>query len=64
MEKHKIVLFFVVIVGTYFSVDLAKIYLAQQLKNRLTDNVVKGIKIIVNLFIVVCGLFLLYKGMS
>jgi threonine/homoserine/homoserine lactone efflux protein len=64
MEKHKIVLFFVVIVGTYFSVDLAKIYLAQQLKNRLTDNVIKGIKIIVNLFIVVCGLFLLYKGMS
>ncbi len=64
MEKHKIALFFIVIVGTYFSVDLAKIYLAQQLKNRLTDNVVKGIKIIVNLFIVVCGLFLLYKGMS
>ena len=64
MEKYRIVLFFIVIVGTYFSVDLAKIYLAQQLKNRLTDNVVKGIKIIVNLFIVVCGLFLLYKGMS
>ena len=64
MEKHKIVLFFVVIVGTYFSVDLAKIYLAQQLKNRLTDKVVKGIKIVVNLFIVVCGLLLLYKGMS
>ena len=64
MEKHKIVLFFIVIVGTYFSVDLAKIYLAQQLKNKLTDNVIKGIKIIVNLFIVICGLFLLYKGMS
>ncbi len=64
MEKYRIVLFFIVIVGTYFSVDLAKIYLAQQLKNRLTDNVVKGIKIIVTLFIVVCGLFLLYKGMS
>ena len=64
MEKHKIGLFFVVIVSTYFSVDLAKIYLAQQLKNKLTDNVIKGIKIIVNLFIVVCGLFLLYKGMS
>tara|TARA_B100001996_G_scaffold46865_1_gene33671 strand:- start:1196 stop:1828 length:633 start_codon:yes stop_codon:yes gene_type:complete len=64
MEKHKIALFFVVIVSTYFSVDLAKIYLAQQLKNKLTDNVIKGIKIIVNLFIVICGLFLLYKGMS
>ena len=64
MEKYKIALFFVVIVSTYFGVDLAKIYLAQQLKNKLTDNVIKGIKIIVNLFIVVCALFLLYKGMS
>tara|TARA_B100001250_G_scaffold163494_1_gene140593 strand:+ start:1279 stop:1911 length:633 start_codon:yes stop_codon:yes gene_type:complete len=63
MEKHKIILFFIVIVGTYFSVDLAKIYLAQQLKNRLTNNVIKGIKTIVTLFIVICGLFLLYKGM-
>jgi len=63
MEKHKIIVFFIVIVGTYFCVDLVKIYLAQQLKNRLTDPVIKGIKIIVNLFIVICGLFLLYKGL-
>ena len=63
MEKHKIILFFTVIITTYFTIDLGKIYLAQQLKTRLTDNVIKGIKIIVNLFIVICGLFLLFKGM-
>tara|TARA_B100001250_G_C19490930_1_gene653045 strand:+ start:118 stop:750 length:633 start_codon:yes stop_codon:yes gene_type:complete len=63
METHKIILFFIVIVATYFSVDLIKIYLAQQLKNSLTDSVIKGIKIVVNLFIVVCGAFLLYKGL-
>ncbi len=64
MEKHKIILFFTVIITTYFTIDLGKIYLAQQLKTRLTDNVIKGIKIIVNLFIVICGLFLLFKGMA
>ncbi len=63
MEKYKITLFFVVIVATYFCVDLGKIYLAQQLKNRLTDNVIKIIKIVVNLFILICGVFLLFKGM-
>jgi len=64
MEKHKIALFFVVIVTTYFSVDLGKIYLAQQLKTRLTDMVIKTIKIIVNLFIVICGAFLVFKGIA
>ena len=64
MEKHKIALFFVVIVTTYFSVDLGKIYLAQQLKTRLTDVVIKTIKIIVNLFIVICGVFLVFKGVA
>ena len=64
MEKHKIALFFVVIVTTYFSVDLGKIYLAQQLKTRLTDVVIKTIKIIVNLFIVICGAFLVFKGIA
>ena len=64
MEKYKIALFFVVIVTTYFSVDLGKIYLAQQLKTRLTDVVIKTIKIIVNLFIVICGAFLVFKGIA
>ena len=64
MEKYKIALFFVVIVTTYFSVDLGKIYLAQQLKTRLTDVVIKTIKIIVNLFIVICGVFLVFKGVA
>ncbi len=64
MEVHRIILFFLVIITTYFVVDLGKIYLAQQLKTRLTDNVIKAIKVVVNLFIVICGAFLLFKGMS
>ena len=62
MNVSKIYLFFSIIISTYFTIDLGKIYLAQQLKKRLTDMVIKTIKIVVNSFIVVCGLFLIFKG--
>ena len=63
MDESKIYLFFVVIIVTYFTIDLGKIYLAQQLKKKLTDFVIKTIKIVVNSFIVICGLFLIFKGL-
>ena len=62
MNVSKIYLFFSIIISTYFTIDLGKIYLAQQLKKRLTDIVIKTIKIVVNSFIVICGLFLIFKG--
>jgi threonine/homoserine/homoserine lactone efflux protein len=62
MNESKIYLFFIIIISTYFTIDLGKIYLAQQLKKRLTDIVIKTIKIVVNSFIVICGLFLIFKG--
>ncbi|MDG1052147.1 MAG: LysE family transporter [Flavobacteriaceae bacterium] len=62
MNVSKIYLFFSIIISTYFTIDLGKIYLAQQLKKSLTDIVIKTIKIVVNSFIVVCGLFLIFKG--
>jgi len=63
MDESRIYLFFLVIITTYFTIDLGKIYLAQQLKKKLTDFVIKTIKIVVNSFIVVCGLFLIFKGL-
>ena len=63
MDKSKIYFFFLVIITTYFSIDLGKIYLAQQLKKKLTDVVIKTIKIVINTFIVICGLFLIFKGL-
>jgi threonine/homoserine/homoserine lactone efflux protein len=63
MDESKIYLFFIVIIVTYFTIDLGKIYLAQQLKKKLTDFVIKTIKIVVNSFIVICGLFLIFKGL-
>jgi len=62
MDESRISLFFIVIIATYFTIDLGKIYLAQQLKKKLTDLVIKTIKIVVNSFIVICGLFLVFKG--
>ena len=62
MKESKIYLFFIIIISTYFTIDLGKIYLAQQLKKKLTDIVIKTIKIIINSFIVICGMFLIFKG--
>lgn len=62
MNESKIFLFFIIIISTYFTIDLGKIYLAQQLKKKLTDIVIKTIKIVVNSFIVICGMFLIFKG--
>ena len=62
MDESKIYFFFLLIIPTYFSIDLGKIYLAQQLKKQLTDVVIKTIKIVVNSFIVICGMFLIFKS--
>ena len=56
------IVFFLVIVGTYFTIDLGKIYLAQQLKTSLTDSVIAKIKLIVNAIILIIGLVLIFEG--
>ena len=60
--EYKMFLFFLTIVGTYFSIDLGKIYLAQQLKSSLTRAVVTKIKIAVNSVILIIGIVLIFKG--
>ena len=62
MNESKIFLFFIIIISIYFTIELGKIYLAQQLKKKLTDIVIKTIKIVINSFIVICGMFLIFKG--
>ena len=59
---YKMVMFFLAIVGTYFSIDLGKIYLAQQLKNYLTKEIIVKIKQAVNVIILLIGLVLIFKG--
>ena len=61
-SQYKMIVFFFVIVGTYFTIDLGKIYLAQQLKTSLTDSVITKIKLIVNAIILIIGLVLIFEG--
>jgi threonine/homoserine/homoserine lactone efflux protein len=61
-SQYKMIVFFFVIVGTYFTIDLGKIYLAQQLKTSLTDSVITKIKLIVNVIILIIGLVLIFEG--
>ena len=61
-SKYKMIVFFLVIVGTYFTIDLGKIYLAQQLKTSLTDSVITKIKLIVNAIILTIGFVLIFEG--
>ena len=61
-SQYKMIVFFLVIVGTYFTIDLGKIYLAQQLKTSLTDTVITKIKLIVNAIILIIGLVLIFEG--
>ena len=60
--EHKMVMFFLVIVGTYFSIDLGKIYLAQQLKSSLTKDIIVKMKLAVNTIILIIGIVLIFKG--
>ena len=60
--EHKMVMFFLAIVGTYFSIDLGKIYLAQQLKSSLTKDIIVKIKLAVNTIILIIGIVLIFKG--
>ena len=60
--EYKMFLFFLTILGTYFSIDLGKIYLAQQLKSSLTRAVITKIKIVVNSVILIIGIVLIFKG--
>ena len=50
-SQYKMIVFFLVIVGTYFTIDLGKIYLGQQLKTSQRDSVITKIKLIVNAII-------------
>ena len=61
-SQYKMIVFFLFIVGTYFTIDLGKIYLAQQLKTSLTDSVITKIKLIVNAIILIIGFVLIFEG--
>ena len=62
MEPNRIFTFFIAIIITYFLVDLLKMLIAKQLKNKLTPYLIYRIKHVISIILIICGVFLLAQG--
>ncbi|UAM97466.1 LysE family transporter [Polaribacter litorisediminis] len=62
MNQNAIFAYFSVIIVSYFITDLSKIFLAKQLKNKMTPNVIYRVKKIMGITLIICGVFLILKG--
>ena len=62
MDYGKIVPFFSYILVIYLAFDLIKIYLAKQLKTKLTPQVIYKLKQLVHLILMLFGLFFVFQG--
>jgi threonine/homoserine/homoserine lactone efflux protein len=62
MNQSAIFWYFGTVLLSYFITDLGKIFLAKQLKNRMTPQVIFRIKKIMGIILIVCGIFLMLKG--
>ncbi|MDB9732550.1 LysE family transporter [Polaribacter sp.] len=62
MNQNTIFLYFGTILLGYFITDLGKIFLAKQLKNKMTPPVIFRIKKIMGVILIICGVFLMLKG--
>jgi threonine/homoserine/homoserine lactone efflux protein len=62
MNQSAIFWYFGTVLLSYFMTDLGKIFLAKQLKNKMTPQVIFRIKKIMGIILIVCGVFLMLKG--
>jgi threonine/homoserine/homoserine lactone efflux protein len=62
MNQTAIFWYFGTILLAYFLTDLGKIFLAKQLKNKMTPAVIFRVKKIMGIILVICGVFLMLKG--
>ena len=62
MQTNRILVFFSSIVLVYFLVDILKILIAKQLKNKLTAFHIYKIKRTISIILLIFGLFLLAQG--
>ena len=62
MNQNAIFWYFGTVLISYFVTDLGKIFLAKQLKNKMTPQVIFRIKKIMVVILIVCGIFLILKG--
>jgi threonine/homoserine/homoserine lactone efflux protein len=62
MNQNAIFTYFGVIILGYFITDLGKIFLAKQLKDKMTPFIIYRIKKVMGIILIVCGVFLILKG--
>lgn len=62
MHTSRIIAFFSTLLLTYLVVDIGKILLAKQLKNKLTYNKINKIKKLTSLILIVFGLAIMLQG--
>ncbi|MCI2228548.1 LysE family transporter [Polaribacter sp. MSW13] len=62
MNQNAIFWYFGTVLVGYFVTDLGKIFLAKQLKNKMTPQVIYRVKRIMGIILIICGVFLMLKG--
>ena len=62
MNQNSIFTYFSVIILGYLATDLGKIFLAKQLKDKMTPNIIFRVKKIMGIILIICGVFLILKG--
>lgn len=62
MNQNAIFTYFSVVIAGYFITDLGKIFLAKQLKNKMTPTVIYRVKKVMGIILIVCGVYLMLVG--
>jgi len=62
MDQTAIFWYFGTILTAYFLTDLGKIFLAKQLKSKMTPSVILRTKKIMGIILIICGVFLMLQG--
>ena len=62
MNQYAIFTYFSVVIAGYFITDLGKIFLAKQLKNKMTPTVIYRVKKVMGIILIVCGVYLMLVG--
>lgn len=62
LNTSRLVVFFGSVIGTYLAVDLAKMFLAKKLRNKMTPKNILKIKKITSILLVVFGVSIMLQG--
>jgi len=62
LKTSRLLVFFGSVIGTYLIVDIAKMFLAKRLKNKMTPNNILKIKKITSILLVIFGLIIMSQG--